>query len=418
MSVATPPAPPSSPLKNPGFRTFLFARLVSASGTAMAPVALAFTVLGQDSRPTALAVVLAGNMLPQLVLLLAGGVVADRIAPRALLVSGHVLAALSQGAVALVAASGRAGTGTLVLLACVTGGATAWMQPTINSVLPRLVGREQLQSANTLLRLPSNLLRVVAPALGGVLVATVGPQWTLGWDAASFLLAGLLCARLPVRQAVRREERGGGLRADFREGWQAFRSRSWLWSYVLSGTAVVALWLGGYQLLGPVVLKEQGRGAAEWGTVQGAFAVGLVLGGVLALRWRPERLMIATVCAGLPMAIPLLALASGAGVAVLALSTALAGVGLDLSIVWWNTAIQQELPGEVLGRVSSYVSIGEQLAVPLGYVIIGLTATSAGTPTVLAWCGVLLFLSGAVLLAVPGQWEVRRGGVAREPSVA
>ncbi|MFE9250986.1 hypothetical protein [Streptomyces sp. NPDC007088] len=56
------------------------------------------------------------------------------------------------------------------------------------------------------------------------------------------------------------------------------------------------------------------------------------------------------------------------------------------------------------------MALGEQPAVPLGYVVLGLAARSAGTPDVLAWCGALLFLSGAGLLAVPGRWTVRRGG--------
>ncbi|MFD8804005.1 MFS transporter [Streptomyces sp. NPDC059597] len=408
-----------SVLGNRPFRLLLAARLISASGSAMAPVALAFAVLGFDDRPTALATVLAGNTLPQLVLLLAGGVAADRFSRRGVIIVGNLAAALSQAGVALLVATGTADVARVALLACVTGAANALMSPAMNSLLPQLVDAQHLQEANVLVRLPTNVLRIAAPALGGALVALVGPQWVLGWDAASFTLAAALCAFLTLSGTARTVP-GASVLHDFRTGWREFARRPWIWSYTLSGTVVVALWLGGYQLLGPVVLAHEGLGAAAWGIVQGSFAVGLVLGGLVALRWRPERLMIACVATGLPMALPLAVLATGPHLAVLATTAALAGIGLDLSIVYWNTALQQELPADVLGRVTSFNALGELLAVPLGYVLVGLTATTTGTTPVLLTSATLILVASAALFAVPSQWTIHRAPrtPASEPATA
>lgn len=373
----------------------------------MAPVALAFAVLGFNARPEALATVLAGNTLPQLVLLLVGGVVADRFSRRGLIVFGNLAAGLAQAGVALLIATGAANTTRVALLAAVTGGANALMTPAMNSLLPQLVDARQLQEANVLVRLPTNVVKIAAPALGGALVALIGPQWVLSWDAASFALAALLCAFLTIAGTAKPGP-GASVLHDFRTGWREFAQRSWLWSYTLSGTVVVALWLGSYQLLGPVVLDRTDLGAAAWGTVQGSFAVGLVLGGLIALRWKPDRLMIACVATGLPLALPLVILATGPHLVALAASAAVAGIGLDLSIAYWNTALQQQLPTDVLGRVTSFSSIGELMAVPLGYVIVGLTATSTGTAPVLLTSAVLIFLASIVLFAVPSQWTIRR----------
>ncbi|WNM30036.1 MFS transporter [Streptomyces sp. Li-HN-5-11] len=392
-------------LQHKQFRIFLLARLISISGSAMAPVALAFSVLGFDSRPDSLAIVLASNTVPQLLLLLVGGVAADRFPRRRLIVLGNLLLAVTQSCVALLVASGSANTLRIALLSAVAGGASAMMQPAMNGVLPQTVDAARLHEANAVLRLPANVIKMVAPAVGGTLVALAGPQWTLAWDAASFALAAALCGLLSISGTVNSST---SVLRDFQEGWNEFTGRFWLWSYVLSGTVVVALWLGGYQLLGPVVIHERKLGAAVWGTVQGAFAVGLVAGGVVSLKWKPSRIMLVCVCADIPLALPLLALAAGAPLPVLAASAVLAGIGLDIAVVCWTTALQQQLPETLLGRVSSLSSLGELAAVPLGYLLVGVAATSLGTSDVLAVGAVVMTLATLVLLLVPGVRSMRR----------
>lgn len=371
----------------------------------MAPVALAFSVLGFDSRPNSLAIVLASNTVPQLIFLLVGGVVADRFSRLRLIVLCNLMLAVTQAGVALLVASGAADTARIAVLAAVAGSASAMMQPAMNGLLPQLVAPAQLQEANSLLRLPTNVLRIVAPAVGGALVALIGPGWTLAWDAASFAIAAALCSRLNISGTPKA---GTSVVRDFKDGWKEFASRAWLWSYVLSGTVVVALWLGGYQLLGPVAIHDQHRSAAVWGTIQGAFAAGLVVGGLMSLKWKPSRIMVVCVCANLPLALPLLALAVHAHLLVLAVSASLAGIGLDIAIVCWNTAIQEQLPEAMIGRVSSFSSIGELAAVPLGYILVGVTATTLGTTYVLITSAILMTVATLVLLFAPSVWNVRR----------
>ncbi|MEV7558262.1 MFS transporter [Streptomyces sp. NPDC089795] len=394
-----------SALRHKPFTLFLLARLVSMSGTAMAPVALAFAVFGFDSSPASLAIVLAANTAPQFVLLLVGGVIADRFSRRRVVVLGNVVPAVTQGCVALLVATGTATTGRIALFAALAGCASALTQPAMNSLLPQLVGPGELQQANALMRLPVNVIRVLAPAVGGALVAFFGPELTLGWDAASFAVAAILCSRLDVSGPAKTT---ASVFRDFKDGWKEFSRLSWVWTYTLSGTVVVALWLGGYQLLGPVLAGSSGLGAPSWGIVQGAFAAGLLLGGIVSLRWKPSRIMVVCVCANLPLALPFLALAWGAPLAVLAGAAVMAGVGLDIAIVCWNTAMQEQLPSEVLGRVNSFSSAGELMSVPLGYLVVGAAATSLGTESVLFWSAVLMTAASLVLLLAPSVRAVRR----------
>ncbi|THA50414.1 MFS transporter [Streptomyces sp. A1136] len=394
-------------MRHKPFRLFVLARIISMSGSAMAPVALAFAVLGFDDRPNSLAIVLACNTVPQLVMMLVGGVIADRLSRRRVIVVGNLVSACTQAAVALLVALGAADVTRVAGFAVLAGGASALAQPAMNSLLPHLVEAGEVQEANALMRLPVNAVKIVAPALGGLLVALVGPEWTLAWDAASFAIAAVLVSRIGISV---REKRTSSVLRDFKEGWAAFSGRFWLWSYVASGTVVVALWLGGYQLLGPVLAQDRHLGAVAWGTVQGAFAVGLFAGGFVSLKWKPSRIMVACVCANLPSALPLLALAVRAPLVVVAAGAVLAGIGLDIAIVCWHTALQEQLPSEVLGRVNSLSSTGELMAVPLGYLVVGATASALGPTSVLLASAAVMTLATLVLLAAPSVWAIRRRG--------
>jgi MFS family permease len=391
-----------APLRNADFRRFVTASLISATGSAMAPLALAYAVIEQGGGAGDLGVVLATNTVPTIVLLLMGGVLADRMSRSRLLFLGNLLAAAAQGALALTVATGQATTMSIAVCGFVSGAAVAFTVPATQGAVAQIVPAEQLQPANALLRLPSNAVKVLGPAVGGVVVAVSGPAWALAWDAltfavAAFMLLGLrLDAPVTVTSAL----------SDLREGWTGFWSRTWLWTYTVAGTVLVAAWLAGFQLLGPVVAAERYAGARDWGLVQGAFAAGLLAGTVVCLRWRPYRLLAVAVAACLPMAVPLLAMGWGLPLPWLLLAAFLAGIGLDVAIVTWTTAFQQHVPQGELGRMSAFNSVGERLAIPLGYLLTALAVGRWDNRTVLVACAGLLVAAAVLNLCVRDVYRV------------
>ncbi|MFJ8634110.1 MFS transporter [Streptomyces sp. NPDC093568] len=404
MEKATAPLPtrPAAPLRSAAFRRFVTASLVSATGSAMAPLALAYAVIEQGGGAGDLGVVLATNTVPTVVLLLIGGVLADRMSRSRLLFGGNLLAAAAQGALAATVATGRATTFSIAVCGFVSGTALAFTVPATQGAVAQIVPAEQLQRANALLRLPGNAVKVLGPAVGGVVVAVSGPAWALAWDALTFAVAAflLLGLRLDAPVAV------GGVLSDLRAGWTGFWSRTWLWTYTLAGTVLVAAWLAGFQLLGPVVAAERYAGARDWGLVQGAFAAGLLAGTVVCLRWRPHRLLAVAVVACLPMAVPLLAMGWGLPLPWLLLTVLLAGVGLDVAVVMWTTAFQQHVPQGELGRMSAFNSVGERLAIPLGYLLTALAAGVWDNRTVLVACAGLVAAAVVLNLCVRDVYRV------------
>ncbi|MFH8289137.1 MFS transporter [Streptomyces sp. NPDC018059] len=402
---APPAAPrPRSPLRLAAFRRFLLAQLVSATGSAMAPLALAYAVIGAGGGAGALGVVLAANTVPTVAFLLVGGVLADRLSRSRLLFGGNVLAAVAQAALALVVATGHASTGSIAACGFVSGVAVAFTTPAAQGVLPQLVAPDLLQRANALLRLPTNAVKVAGPVAGGLIVAAGGPAWALGFDALTFAGAAFLLLGLRLGAPAAR----GGALADLRAGWTGFWSRTWLWTYTAAGTVLVAAFLAGYQLLGPVVAEEHYAGARTWGLIQGAFSFGLLAGAAVCLRWKPRRLLVVAVAAGAGLALPLAAMAFGLGLPWLLVCAALAGVCLDVAGVTWVTAFQQQVPEAELGRMSAFNQVGERLAIPLGYLVVALLSNAFAERSVLLVCGGVVVATAVLNLCVRDIHRVRR----------
>lgn len=335
-----------------------------------------------------------------------GGVLADRVSRSRLLFLGNLLAAVAQGALAAIVATGQATTTSIAVCGFASGTAVAFTVPAAQGAVRQIVPVEQLQQANALLRLPGNAVKALGPAVGGVVVAVSGPAWALAWDALTFAVAALLLhgLRLDAPAAVT------GALSDLRAGWSGFWSRTWLWTYTAAGTVLVGAWLAGFQLLGPVVAAEEYAGARDWGLVQAAFASGLLAGTVVCLRWRPYRLLAVSVAAGAPLAAPLLAMAWGLPLPWVLLAALLAGVGLDVAIVTWTTAFQQHVAQGELGRMSAFNSVGERLAIPLGYLLTALAVGTWTDRTVLVACAGLVVAAAVLNLCVRDVYRVNRRG--------
>ncbi|WPW26941.1 MFS transporter [Streptomyces atratus] len=398
------PTNPLGPLRVAAFRRFVLANLISATGSAMAPLALAYAVIGQGGGAGSLGIVLATNSVPTIVFTVAGGVLADRLSRSRILFLSNLLSAAAQGMLAVLVATHHATTASIAACGFASGVAVAFTAPAAIGVVGQLVAAQHLQQANALVRLPNNAVKVLGPVVGGLIVAVGGPAWALSWDAITFLVAALLLLGLRLGAPGTT----GSALADLRAGWSGFRSRTWLWTYTAAGTVVVAAWLAGFQLLGPVIAAEHYSGARFWGLVQGAFAFGLLAGTVVCLRWKPRRLLAVAVVTGSGLCLPPAALGSGLDLPWVLLSAVLAGVGLDVAIVAWNTALQQHVPREELGRMSSFNGVGERIAIPLGYLVTALAAHAWADRTVLLVCAGAIVATTVLNLCVRDVYRVNR----------
>jgi MFS family permease len=405
-----------APLREREFRLLFAGRTISFLGSAMAPVALAFAVLDLTGSKTDLGLVLAARSIPQVVFLLAGGVWADRLSRHHVMVASNVLSGVAQAVVATLLLTGRAEIWHLAALAAINGFASAFFFPASTGIVPQTVPESALQSANSVLRLGLNATAISGAALGGLLVAAASPGIAIAVDAASYGLAALVLLQMRLPAVLRMA--GASFFGELREGWQEFRSRTWLWAIVLQFAFVNAAWVGCESVLGPVVADEHLGGAAAWGLILACQSVGLVVGAVGMLRLRPQRMLLAAT-AGMLLTLPVLvALAVPLPVIAISALAFVAGLGLELFGVLWDTTMQQEIPAEKLSRVYSYDMLGSFVLIPLGFAVVGPVADVLGTRETLLLAAGLNLAATLAVLASRDVRTLRRRLPHAEPAAA
>jgi MFS family permease len=399
-------------LSHARFRWLATARTTGFLGNAVAPIALSFAVLDLTGSVSDLGLVVGARSIAQVVLLLAGGVLADRL-PRAVLLQGSSFAAAAT--TALMAASVLTGFASVPLLAViglVNGAVAAVAQPASYSITPETVPAELLQPANALLRIGSNSASITGASLGGLLAATAGPGWAMVVIAAVFAVEAVCYARVGGTRVDR--PRTHPL-ADLREGWSEFVSRRWVWVVVLQFMIVNAALVGGMQVLGPAVADET-FGRAAWGAVLACQTAGAVVGGLVAARWLPRRALLFGVVLVMLEAPPLLALGVAPHLAVLIPLMFLSGMAIEQFTIAWDLSLQENVPGEKLARVYSYDMLGSFVAVPAGQLVVGPVAVAAGPTATLVGCAVLIVVVTAAALTSRQVRTLSRRSPVREPT--
>jgi MFS family permease len=372
----------------------------------MAPIALAFAVLDLTGSKSDLGIVLAARQVPQVVLLLFGGVWADRLPRHRIMVGSNVVSGLSQGAVAALLLTHHASIASLAAFAAVNGASTAFFFPASNGIVPQTVPEPILQQANATLRLALNATQIGGAALGGIVVAAAGPGWGIAGDAASFLLAAATLQAMRVRPP----ERTGATSFvhELHEGWRDFWSRSWLWAIVIQFGLVNAVYSGALLVLGPAVAKESLGGPAAWSAVLIAMQVGLICSGVVLLRWRPHRILRTATVAVFGFALPLAALARPEALPVVLAAAFVSGACSEVFGVLWDTAYQQEIPRHMLSRLSAYDAVGSWVLMPVGYAVVGPVSEAVGLRATYLGCAALVVAATALTFLAPGVRSLER----------
>lgn len=389
----------------PAFRLLVAGRTISLFGGAFASIAMAFAVLDLTGSVADLGIVLAARSIPNVVFLLIGGVVADRLPRHKVLVASNIVSGLTQGVAAALLLTDTATIGLLVLVGVVNGSSSAFTFPASAGLLPQTVPPDRLQPANVILRMGTTAAMVGGASLGGVLVAAFGPAWGLAVDAATFLVGAVLFAGIRVAASDRIS--GGNTLVELREGWTAFRARTWLWVVVLAFGLINAFHAAGWYTLGPVIADDT-FGRTGWGFVLAAETLGMVAAGFLLLRVRFRRPLFVGLLGVLGWSPLLLVLAAEPRVGLLIATSLLAGAAIELFALGWDLSMQQHVPPHQLSRVYSYDALGSLVAIPIGQLLAGPLAAAVGVQSAVVLCGLGIVAAGAGAIAVPAVRRLER----------
>jgi MFS family permease len=397
-------------LRSRDFRNVFLAQSVSVFGDGITPVALTFAVLGLTGSGTDLGIVLACQAIPLVLLALVGGVWADRLPRARLMFASDLVRAGVQLVGAALLLSGGAQIWQLAVLAALHGAAEAFFRPAAGAILPQIVPAARLQQANSLMGMSDNFGWMVGPAVAGVLVAVIGAGGAIAIDGVTFLVSAAFLARLHV-PAVLKSEAARGFFVEVRKGWREVKSRTWLWVMLLRVCLVLFIVIAPFQVLGPLALIEEGYGAATWGWLQAVFSAGMIVGMLIAMRYRPKRPMITVTLTGATAVAAPLAMAIFGDPWVLGAVYGLRGVSVGILVAVWNTTLQTQVSKESLGRVTAWDWMASLALWPVGLAVAGPLAQAFGV-TAMCWAtGILGLFAAFWVLLVKDVWRLRPAAV-------
>jgi MFS family permease len=391
-------------LRERNFRRYYVGQSLSLLGDAILPIALAFAVLDVTNSAAALGLVLAAGVVPQVLFMLFGGVFADRMNRRLLMIGCDLLRLCSQVAQGMLLVTGHTNLVTMIVLQALWGTGAAFFKPSSTGLVAELVDAASLQQANGLVGISSNIAFTLGPAFGGVLILTISPGWAIVIDGITFAASALALSLIRLPAAAGRQRSRPSIVADLAGGWQEFRSRTWLWTLVVWAAGFHLLALPAYQVLGPVTARNELGGASAWATIGVGTGIGLILGGVLALRLRSRYILrtsfVPLGCYGLPLlllAFPHLLPGAALTIAAAAL---LGNLGVSMFNVFFGTAIQQHVPLAAVSRVSAYDWLGSLALLPVGQAIMGPASGLTSTRVMLTVGAVFMFGSIPLLYLI------------------
>jgi MFS family permease len=362
-------------LSERNFRLLFAGRAISYLGTYLAPIAVAFAILDLGGSATAVGLSFAAWTIAQVSMLAFGGVIGDRLPRRAVMIAGDTASFVVRSGMGLLLVTGHARVWELIALQALGGASVAFYNPSFYGLVREIVRPELLQQANGYLAIARFAAFPLGAALGGTIVATVGPGIALLFDAATYATSALLLSQVRVTSLVRA---GDSFLRELREGWSAFVEHTWVWVLVLWIALYFLITYAPFFVLGPYTAKHSMGGAGTWGIVVTAEGIGALLGGIVGLRFKPRRPLVAVSLLFLPTALQSVLLAYHARVELLAPAAALAGFAFSCGTVVWDTAVQRTIAPDKLARVAAYGWMGAMVFLPAGYALAGPIAAVVG----------------------------------------
>ena len=401
-------------LRERNFRLLWLGQAFSQLGDRLIVVALALYV-DEIGSPMDVGIVLAAHTVPLVTLLLIGGVWADRLPRHRVMIVSDLARAALHGLLAVLIVTGAVTIWHIVVIEALFGVARAFFLPAYSGLVPQTVPEARLQEASAARGFVQNAAEFVGPAVGTALVLGVGAAAAFALDAATFVVSAILLAG--VRPRARGEDAPRApLAKELRTGWREVRRRTWVWVTIASASAALMVGFAPLLTLGPSVAQEVYGDRAVFGLVLSAFGAGTLVGALAGVRWRPRHPLRAATLWVLPWTVGLALFAFGLPRGALTALWLLAGFGISLFAVWWETALAERIPPHVLSRVSAFDWMGSLGLLPVGYLLAGPLGEALGAVEVLAGGAVLAMLVTLAALTVRDIWRLERGQKSGVPS--
>ena len=397
----------SSVLGVRAFRRLWFAQAISTVGDQIFPIAATIAVLNAGGTAVQLGLILGARWLAVVMFALVGGVWADRISRRAVMMAADAFRAVIVGAIAVW--PGGAPLAALAGAVFAVGAGEAFFRPAETALIPSLLPADRLPQANGLVSISYRTAAVVGPGLGGVLVVALGST-TLAFavNAGAFLVSMMFLfgVREPAMKA-RDAALGSSFLRDVREGLAEVRRHRWVAGTLVAASLLLLLAVAPLTVLLPIIGREEYGTDTVFAVSQVCFALGGVGGALFAMAYRPRHVgsfswLISLAYVGVPFALLL-----GAPPWVLYGAYLIGGFSWEPFTVYWASALQTQIRPDRLARVSSVDWMASFALMPLGLALTGPLAAQVGRDAVLVGAIVAAVVLTLGVLRVPGVRDFR-----------
>jgi DHA3 family tetracycline resistance protein-like MFS transporter len=406
-------SPLLQPLRGRDYRLLVFGAVVSLLGDGFYFIALAWQVYDISNVPTALSIVGVAGTVPMIALVLIGGALSDRFDRRKLMIGADLLRAAAIGTMALLSLLHVIELWHIVGLVLFVSAGQAFFNPASTALMPDLVPEQHLPGANALTSMYRPLLaRLIGPAIAGFVVALAGPGLAFGVDAASYLVSAAAISAIRARPTHKPTGDHGPRHviADVREGLRYVKGQPWIWATLVSAMLSLLVFLGPMEVLVPYLVKNRlALGPESLGAIFAAGGVGAILTAfVVGSVGQPKRrvtVMYVSWAFGV-LLIAVYGFMSSVWEAIVA-SFVLSGA-FELGSIIWTTMLQQRVPRELLGRVSSLDWMMSTGLVPVSFALTGPAAAIFGPEGTIIGASVVGAILMVGLLFYPGVRDPER----------
>jgi MFS family permease len=395
-------------LRHPNYRLWFLGQLVSVAGSWMQTTAQGFLIYELTQSPAFLGYVGFAAGVPSWVFMLYGGVIADRISRRTIILAAQTAMMVLAFVLAGLVATGLVQPWMVVVLALLNGVANAFDAPSRQAFVVELVDREDMTNAIALNSTMFNAAAVVGPALAGVIYALLGPAWCFTLNGLSFVavIAALLAMKLAP---VVRTPRVGSTGDQLRQGLRYVVGDRVTLTLILNMGVISLFGISMVNLFPAWSVNVLGGDVRTNGLMLAARGLGALSGALLiaALGKRAARGRFWTIGSFvMPLAMVAFAFARSIPLALILL----VGLGWGFMVVAnsSNAMVQTRVPDELRGRIMSVYTLIFFGGMPLGALVAGLMADRIGAPTtVLINAGVVLLVSTLIWLRLPYIRQLR-----------
>jgi MFS family permease len=395
-------------LRSKDFRYLFLGQAASFTGDQVVVVALGLFVTQLTGSASDLGLVLGAHAVPLVVLLLFGGVWADRLPRHRIMIATDLTRAGLHALLAVLIFTGAVRVWHLVVIEALFGAAEAFFRPAYTGLIPQTVPEELIQDANGLTQAVDNVALLLGPALATALVVGLGAGEAFAFDALTFVLSAMLLLRVHPRGRGESQP-ATSVPQELRAGWREVRSRSWVWVTIVVFAGALFCTLAPWLVLGPILARDLYGGASLYGVLSTLVGVGALCGAIAGTRWRPRKPLRAGLILILAWPVLDIVFALHASLWIVVPTAVAMGVGWALLGVYWETALARYIPPAALSRVSAYDWMGSLVLLPVGYVVAGPLADVLGARTVLGVGGAIGFVL-LVLALVPRETRELGGG--------